>query len=137
MRAPFADDTVASLPIAIDHKVFAQESKCFDRFLIGELASARDRHPVAPQHFSRRLAAPHLCEHLVFFACQHVRLLVFSKCANSGLTKCLRIPTPPPRRGRTKVGVPFSIACAAPPSFPSPVEAEGIERMPTRASHER
>ena len=71
MRAPFADDTVASLPVAVDHKIFTQEAKCFDRLLIGELASACDRHPVAPQHFSPRLAAPDLRDHLVFFACKH------------------------------------------------------------------
>src|SRR4030095_1776686 len=71
MRALFTDDAVTTLPVAIDNKIFTQEPKCFNRFLIGELADARYGHPVAPQHFSRRLAALDLSQHFIFFACEH------------------------------------------------------------------
>src|SRR6266508_5006629 len=77
MRASFTDDAVAPPPVAIDDEIFTQKPKCLDRLLIGELANARDGHPVAPQHFSRRFAAADLSEHLIFFACEHIVLLFF------------------------------------------------------------
>ncbi len=71
MRTVFADQSIATIRVAINDQLLAENFDRFDRFLFGELRGGGHRIPISAQELAARRAAAYLSQEFIFFPCEH------------------------------------------------------------------
>src|SRR6266542_2153508 len=74
MRTVFADQSIATIRVAINDQLLAENFNRFDRFLFGELRGGGHRMPISAQELPARRAAAYLSLAFIFFTCDHNKL---------------------------------------------------------------